>query len=273
MVTAGLMAAGPLESGDVRGEVSFKTTQWNLIRAAGGLDPTESRKALEMLCRAYWFPVYGHIRRSGFGPEQARDLTQGFFAELLERNRIGRADPDRGRFRSFLLASVNHFLGHERDHHNARKRGAGQTLLSLQDEDWEGRYAVLASSEAGPDVQFDCRWAHVILDRVLAVLRREFDVAGQIRRFDTLKTFLVGDRGDLPIARAAERLGMSEGAVKSAIHRLRTRFRELFRDEVAQTISGSADLEDEMRHLIRSLRGAGEWDVGIGGPSASVAPP
>ncbi|MBL9171294.1 MAG: sigma-70 family RNA polymerase sigma factor [Verrucomicrobiales bacterium] len=237
-----------------RGQASFRTTHWSLVKAAGGKPSEASAKALELLCRSYWFPVYAHIRRRGHGPEEAQDLTQGFFEELLGKNRLERADASRGRFRSFLLASANHYLSHEWEKQNAHKRGRGQKTISLDSLESEDRYELEAAVEASPDLLFDRRWARTILDRVFGVLRAEFDVAGQVKRFDVLKVFLLGERSDLPLADAAARLGMSEPAIKSAVHRLRLRFRDVFRAEIAETIDDAAEVDDEMRHLLRALR-------------------
>lgn len=238
-----------------RGPGSFRTTHWSLVRAAGGTPSEAAAQALEILCQAYWFPVYAHVRRRGFSPEEAQDLTQGFFAELLSKNRLQKADESRGRFRSFLLASVNHFLSHEREKQQAQKRGHGQGVISLDGVDPEEQFRLEpAAPETPPEILFDRRWARTLLDRVLSALRSEFDVAGQIKRFDVLKAFLLGDRGDLPLAEAAGQLGLTEAAVKSAVHRLRLRFRELFRAEIAETIEHPSDVEEEMRHLLRSLR-------------------
>ena len=212
------------------GSASFRTTRWRLVRAAGGQDADQAVQALDVLCRAYWFPVYAHVRRRGHAPEEAQDLTQGFFAELLSKNRLSRAEESRGRFRSFLLASVNHFRSHERDKATALKRGGDQRAwLSLDSLQPEERYRLESITEMSPEVLFDQRWANCVLDRVLRLLRSEFDLAGQVKRFDLLKAFLVGDRGEVTLADAAARLGISEIAVKSSVHRMRARFRELFR--------------------------------------------
>ena len=236
------------------GQASFRTTHWSLVKAAGGNPSEASAKALEILCRAYWFPVYAHIRRRGHGPEEAQDLTQGFFEELLGKNRLEKADASRGRFRSFLLASANHYLSHEWEKLNAQKRGGGQNVISLDSLESEERFGLEPSADASPDLLFDRRWAKTILDRVFGILRAEFDVAGQVKRFDVLKVFLLGERSDLSLADAAAHLGMTEAAIKSAVHRLRLRFRDVFRSEIAETIDHAADVEDEMRHLLRSLR-------------------
>ena len=251
MTLPGDSGSSPRSAGVAGG---FRTTHWSLVRAASGSHPDESLLALEILCRSYWYPVYAHIRRWGYQAEDAQDLTQGFFAELLEKQRLAKADEQRGRFRSFLLASVNHFLTHERDKSNTLKRGGGQSSFSLDALDPEERYQMEPRTEATPEMYFDQQWAHTILDRVLDTLRSEMDLAGQVQRFDIMKHFLLGERGEMTLAEAAQRLGMGETAVKSAIHRLRTRFRDLFMEEIAETLIDPSDLEGEVRHLLRSLR-------------------
>jgi DNA-directed RNA polymerase specialized sigma24 family protein len=242
--------AGPWKNGGA----GFRTTHWSLVRAASGSSPDESMHALELLCRSYWYPVYAHIRRWGYNPEDAQDLAQGFFAELLEKHRLAKADEERGRFRSFLLASVNHFLSHERDKANTLKRGGTRLTFSLDALEPEDRYLMEPATQASPDVLFDQQWAHLIMERVLGTIRSEMDLAGQIKRFDILKHFLLGERGDLTLQQAANQLGTTETAIKSAVHRLRLRFRELFTQEIAETLIDPSDLEGEMRHLLQSLR-------------------
>jgi RNA polymerase sigma-70 factor (ECF subfamily) len=229
----------------------FATTRWSVVLAAGnGADV-----ALEDLCRAYWRPVYGFIRRFGRDPEDARDLTQGFFARLLEKNWIARARRERGRFRTFLLATLKAYLSDEHDRATALKRGGGVAALSLDAEAAEREYAAEPSDDLSPDRIYEQRWAEALLRRVLGRLEAEFDAGGRGGRFAALKGFLVEDRGEVSYADTARILGLSESAVKSGIHRLRARYGELVREEISQTVAVAGDVDDEIRHLLGVLGG------------------
>lgn len=235
------------------GRRGFETTQWSIVLAAGRAASESSRAALATLCDRYWYPVYVYVRRRGHDADEAEDLTQAFFAALLEKRYVDAADPARGRFRSFLLTAVKHFLSNERDRANAAKRGGGRAIVSLDAEAAEGRYRLEPSHDATPERLFERRWALTLLDRTIATLRAEQERAGHAERFDRLKGFLTGEGGDGGYAAAAAALDLSEGAIKVAVHRLRKRYRELLRAEIAQTLDDPATVEDEIRALFAAV--------------------
>lgn len=233
----------------------FATTRWSLVRAAGDHAAPESRAALEALCGIYWYPLYAFIRRQGHDADRAQDLTQEFFARLLERDDLAAVDRSKGRFRSFLLTACKHFLCNVYDRAHARKRGGGRGPLPIDAVVAEGRYGREPSHDETPERLFERRWALALLDQVLARLRQEYAAAGKDRLFDRLKGHLTGEADGLPHARAAAELGLSEGAVKVAVHRLRKRYRELLQDEIVQTLDDPAEVEDEIRALFAALGG------------------
>ena len=220
-----------------------------MVLTAGHSDTAHARAALEKLCRAYWYPLYAYVRRRGKSPEDAKDLTQEFFARLLERNWIERADQQKGRFRSFLLSAMNHFLADEWDKARAQKRGGGMTAVPLQFDTAETRYGHEPAENVTPEHSYERRWALTLLDEVLQRLRSEYDQEGRAEFFAALHPCLVGDRTAQPYAELAVKLGISEGTVKATVHRLRQRYRELLRDEIAQTVSGPDEVNEELRHL------------------------
>src|SRR5262245_12596565 len=235
------------------GPAHFRTTHWSVVLQAGKSDTPESAQALERLCRAYWHPLYGFVRRQGYGPDDAKDLVQGFFAGLLQRQGLERIDPAKGRFRSFLLASIAHHLNNERQRERAQKRGGGSETISFDAQSEEERYLIEPTHQATPERMFEQRWAHAVLEQAVARLRDELAAAGHAQRFDVLKDFLSESADGKSYAEAADQLGVSVAAVTSIIHRMRERYRELFRDEIAQTVADPADIEDEIRHLIEVL--------------------
>jgi RNA polymerase sigma-70 factor (ECF subfamily) len=224
-----------------------------VVLAAGHGDSTQARAALEELCRTYWYPLYAFVRRQGHGPAEAQDLTQEFLARLLARQDLAAVDRAKGKFRSFLLASLTHFLANEWDKARARKRGGGQAPVSLDAETAEARYRLEPADTMSADRVFERRWALTLLDQVLERLRAEAVAEGKGQRFEALKAALVGDEAALPYARIAARLGLSEGAVKVAVHRLRQRYRELLRAEIANTVAGPEQVDEELRHLFQAL--------------------
>src|SRR5262245_8408406 len=234
------------------GDPQFHTTHWSLVVAAAGQEG-EPRAALEELCQAYWYPIYAFIRRRGNSAEDARDLTQGFFAALLEKGYLADADRQRGRFRSFLLTAVARFLSKEHDKATAQKRGGERSFSSLNFEDGEARYQREPSHDWTAERIFERRWALTLLDRTLSRLRQEHAAAGKLPWFDVLKVFLTGEPGT-PLRQIAAELSMTEGAVKVAIHRLRQRYREQLRAEIAQTLAAEEDLENELGILLTALR-------------------
>jgi RNA polymerase sigma-70 factor (ECF subfamily) len=232
------------------GGQSFTTTHWSLVLAAGHGSRPDASAALATLCETYWYPLYYYVRRRGYRAEEAQDLTQEFFAAILEKGHLKVADPDRGRFRSFLLASLNHFLANEWDRASARKRGG--KVLSINIAGAEGRYSLEPADGLTAEKLFERRWATTLLDLVLARLRAEFIRQGRERVFERLKDFLA-NVGDAPYRQAAADLGMTEAAVKMAVHRLRRQYRRLLRAQIAQTVASPEEIDDEIRHLFAAL--------------------
>jgi len=231
----------------------FATTHWSLVLRASQRDAVGSAAALEKLCHGYWFPLYAFARREGCSPEDAQDLTQEFFSRLLAKEYLRMADPERGRFRSFLLASFKHMMANERRAASRQKRGGDAKTFSLDEEDAEGRYILEPADQKTPDRIFEQRWAETTLARVLDRLETEY--TGHAMRFEDLKIFLVEAKGTAAFGEMATRLGVTESALKSVVHRMRRRYAELFRDEVAQTVADPADVQDEMRHMLTILAG------------------
>ncbi|MBL7219536.1 MAG: sigma-70 family RNA polymerase sigma factor [Phycisphaerae bacterium] len=231
----------------------FATTHWSIVLAAGDDNQPDSKAALAELCEAYWYPLYSYVRRRGHDADEAQDMAQEFFAVLLAKEHLRAADPNRGRFRSFLLASMNNFLANQRRRQLAQKRGGGQAPLSLDFESAETRFTHEPSHDLTPEKIYERRWAMALLDRALSMLRQEYAAGGKAALFDRLSVFLAGDRGPAYCEIAAE-LDMTEGAVKVAIHRLRTRCREHLRCEVAQTVADPGDVADELRDLLAVVR-------------------
>lgn len=231
----------------------FATTRWSLVLAAGHQTHARSAEALASLCEMYWYPVYAFIRRQGYRAEDGADLTQAFFARVLEKNYLHDADPARGRFRAFLCASIRHFLSNERDRARALKRGGTQPPISLDVETAEGRYQLEPSDDLTPEKLFDRHWALMLLERVLVRLREEHVSAGKAELFDQLKGFLTGDSAAVPYGDVANTLGTTEGAVKVAVHRLRRRFRDTLVQEIAETVSDPADIDGEIEYLLKAV--------------------
>ena len=230
----------------------FVTTHWSVVLTAKARDSSRSVEALEALCRAYWHPLYAYVRRRGFSPSDAEDLTQQFFAWLLERDWLGRADQQRGRFRSFLLTSISNFLANEWDKTRAQKRGGGR-IVSLQYDEAETRCASEPAGNLTPEQSFEWRWALALLDQVMNQLRAEFVRDAKAELFEALKPCLLGERTSQPYAALAEKLEMTEGSVKVAVHRLRQRYRQLLRDEIANTVARPEEVEEELRYLFAVL--------------------
>lgn len=229
----------------------FASTRWTMVTAAGGPSDPRARNALAELCQIYWPPLYGYLRRRGHDREEAQDLTQGFFARLLERKDIQSADPARGRFRGFLLTALKRYVINEHERATAIRRGGRLLPLALDFEDAERAYACGLGSEETPDLVFDRKWAAICLDRALMSLREEYREAGKGTMADALLPYLT-DSGELPSYRTvAEQLELSEGAVKVAVHRLRQRFGAILRLQVADTVLSPEDVDDEMRELLR----------------------
>lgn len=234
---------------------AFADTRWSVVLRARRHDTPRAREALATLCRNYWFPLYAHVRRRGRSAHDAQDLTQAFFARLLENDTLGQADPGRGRFRSFLLASLDRFLADAWDRDRAQKRGGGQELIPLDLAGAEERFASSAADGLPPDRAFDRQWALTVLDTVLGRLEAEWRGQGKADTFAALKQTLTGARQSQPYAEIAARLGLSEGTVKVTVHRLRRRYRELLQAEIADTVASQEDEKDEMSLLLRALGG------------------
>jgi RNA polymerase sigma factor (sigma-70 family) len=231
----------------------FVTTHWSVVLTAGRDDTPRARAALEQLCRNYWRPLYAYVRRAGYSREEAEDRTQEFFARLLAHNSVSKADPERGRFRSFLLASLRHFLAHEWERNHARKRGGGAQFIPLDFDTAETACLQPTAPDDTPDRAYDRHWALALLDAVLGRLRQEYRDAGREDLFVGLKDTLSGGRAEIPYRELGARLGLSEGAVKVAAHRLRQRYRDLLREEVANTVAGPGEVEEELRELFGAL--------------------
>jgi RNA polymerase sigma factor (sigma-70 family) len=231
----------------------FPTTRWSLVFQAGNPNASLARESLSELCGAYWYPLYAYIRRRGHDPEQARDLTQDFFARALEKGLLAEADASRGRFRSFLRTVCAHFLANRRDWEQARKRGGGRSVLSIDSVDAEGRYARELADELTPERIFDRSWALTLLGRVLDQLGREYDEAGKGATFAALRCLLSGDSELASYEAVAQRLGTSTGAARVAAHRLRRRYGDLLRQEIAATLLDPTGVDDEIRELFAAL--------------------
>lgn len=236
----------------------FVTTHWSVVLQAGRKGTTHALDALEQLCRVYWYPLYAYVRRRGYSPPDAQDLTQEFFVRLLERNWLARANQAKGRFRTFLLHAIERFLANEWDKVSALKRGGGQKLVPLQLDTGETRYSAEPADLRTPEQVFERRWALALLGEVMQQLEAEYRAEGKSDLFRALRSCLVGDREGLPYPQLARQLGMSEGAVRVAVHRLRRRYRELLRAEIAHTVASPEEVDAEMRHLFKVLaRGGG----------------
>ena len=235
----------------LRGSI-FATTHWSVVLAAGKESTPEAQDALEKLCQTYWHPLYAYARRRGYFPADAEDLTQDFFAWLLQRNWLERADQERGRFRSFLLTSFSNFVSHEWHKAWAEKRG-GRRIVSWERDAAEARYDWEPVARFTPEESFEWRWALTMLDQVMSRLGAEFEQDGKVELFEALKPCLLGERTAQPYAALSSRLGMTEGSVKVVVYRLRQRYRKLLRDEIAQTVAHPAEIEEEMRYLFAVL--------------------
>jgi DNA-directed RNA polymerase specialized sigma24 family protein len=234
---------------------AFVTTHWSVVATAGRSDTPRAQAALEKLCQTYWFPLYAYVRRRGHSVEDAQDSTQEFFSRLLAGNWVSDADRTKGRFRTFLLTALNRFLANEWDRASAKKRGGGVAPVPLDTEVAESRYCAEAGNALAPDRLYDRQWAMTLLDRALTRLEAEHQRSGKPAEFAVLSPALTAERGDIPYAAMAAQLGLNETAVRMAVHRLRKRFREVFREEIAQTVAGPNEVEEEIRHLLAALAG------------------
>ncbi len=252
-----MMGRETMDAPDAVAQPLFATTHWSVVLAAGQGDTPQSAAALERLCSTYWYPLYVYVRRRGYAPEDAQDLTQEFFAHFLEKEYLRRANPARGRFRTFLLHSLEHFLVNEWKRGHRLKRGGGESPLPLDAEQSERRYANESAGPLTPERAYDKRWAMTLLAQVLASLEEEYAAAGSARVFQELAGLLWGKDAGVSYAQIGERLGMNEGAVRGAMHRLRERFRARLRAEVAHTVADPGEVEDELRYLISVVSQSG----------------
>ena len=236
-----------------QGPIAFTTTHWSVVLAAQGTSP-EAQAALEKLCRTYWRPIYGFVRRQGTGPEESKDLTQGFFALLLERRDFDAVRKEKGRLRSYLLTSLKHFLTNEHNRAMAIKRGAGQYLIPLDDLGERERVGFDPSETLPPDARYERRWALSVLDQALTRLGDEYRAAGNIQLFDRLQKSLTNEPDQATPSETADEFGMTASAIRQASYRLRQRYRQVLREEIAHTVMAPADIDDELRHLVAVLR-------------------
>ena len=230
----------------------FGTTCWSLVLSAGQAHSPESQDAMESLCRLYWYPIYAYVRRRGYQPQEAEDFTQAFFLRILERNTVGEADPQRGRFRSFLLGALKQFLSNELDRSQSLKRGGGCNFISFDAA--EQRYGTENRDAQTPERLYERRWASTLLDLVLAEMRQQFASDGKEGLFDNLKWCLSGEQPEHSYRLLADELGMSEGAVRVTVHRMRRRYAQLVRDRIAQTVASPEEVEQEIRELFAATR-------------------
>ena len=235
------------------GRVAFTTTHWSIVLEAQGESPA-AQEALEKLCRTYWRPIYSFVRRQGIGPTEAEDLTQGFFASLLEHRNLDAVRKEQGRLRSYLLGALKYFLGEERRRAMAIKRGKGQRLIPLEELRGDERFAIEPADPVTADLIYERRWASTLLERVLNLLKDEYQSAGNAVLFDLLKQLLPGEPDAPPQKDVAVQLGMTENAVRQAFYRFRQRYQSLLREEIAHTVATPGDIEDELRHLIAVIR-------------------
>ena len=235
-------------------ERGFTTTHWSVVLAAGRSVSPQASEALEKLCRTYWYPLYAYARREGHTVHDAQDLTQEFFARFLAKDYLNQVEREKGRFRSFLLASLKHFLANERDRSNTLKRGGGCAFIPWDDLEREGRVEVQAPQEWTAERVYERQWALTLIEQVFARLREECRAAGKAELFETLRVYLSGEKSNASYAEAGERLQMSAGAVQVAVHRLRRRYGELLREEISQTVSRPEERDEEIRHLFAALR-------------------
>lgn len=231
----------------------FPPTLWSVVLAAGETSSPRSQEALATLCRTYWYPLYAFLRRQGNSPTDAEDLTQGFLIHLCQSNRLGSVGREKGKFRSFLLASLKNFLTDEARKASAQKRGGGQPMIALDSVSAEERYALEPPDVLDPEKMFERRWALTLLERTLARLEAEFESPDKRERFELLRDYLLGDPPPETYAEVGRRLGLGEGGVKSLVSRMRQRYRELFREEIAGTVAGDAEIDEETRHVFAIL--------------------
>jgi RNA polymerase sigma-70 factor (ECF subfamily) len=243
----------PVQEAETVAPRIFATTHWSVVLAAGEGASEASHHALEKLCDAYWYPIYVYVRRRGYGPEDAQDLTQEFFAQLIAKEHLRLADSNKGKFRSFLLATLNFFLAREWSRAHRQKRGGHYKFISLDEQMAEERYQFEPQDGDSPEKNYQRQWALTVLKQTMKALEGECAETGKGALFEEVKQLLSGERDGVSYAAISERLSMTEGAVRVAVYRLRQRFGELLRAEVSQTLGSNGEVEDEMRYLVRAL--------------------
>ncbi len=252
-VTTAFTMADMIDASESRKSPEFATTRWSVVHAAGQQPSRESREALTALCQSYWYPLYAFVRRRVSDAHEAQDLTQAFFAELLEKNFVASATPQRGRFRAYLLTALKHFLSKQWDHQKAAKRGGGQSPLSLDFQAGDSRISLEPATALTPEQEYDRQWAMTLLHHTLERLEAEYDQTDKKSLFQGLKGFIIGDHPGATYRDVAAELEISEGAAKMAAHRMRLRYRELLRQEILQTVSGPEDIDAEIQELFSVL--------------------
>lgn len=248
-------ASDPDKTGPATATAQFTTTHWSVVLAAREPGAPQAAAALAELCRTYWYPLYAFVRRKGHSPEDAEDLTQSFFARLLEKNYVAQADRERGRFRTFLLAALNHFLADEWDKARRLKRGGGREMISFDAVSAEERYRLEPIEQLDAAKLYERRWITTLFEKVLARLEQEFQDSGKGKVFAQLKGALLVEQASPSYAELGTKLGLKTDAVKQTVHRMRLRYRELFREEIAQTVAGPGEVEDELKHILAVLSG------------------
>ncbi|MHC4912076.1 MAG: RNA polymerase sigma factor [Planctomycetota bacterium] len=237
------------------GQGRFATTHWSVVQAAGLPNSSRYKSSLETLCKTYWYPLYAYLRRHGYNADQASDYTQAFFARIMEKQSIRLADPKRGKFRSFLLTSLKNFIADEYDRSQAQKRGGGKNILSLDFESAEGQYSLEPKDQSSPEKLFERSWAITLLKNTLDRLSGEYKDGRKKKLFEHLKIYLTTDKKTAAYSDIAEKLQMAEGAVKVAVHRLRKRYRELLKEEIAHTVNSENEVDEEINELFKALSG------------------
>jgi len=246
-------SSAPPPSSEVARRPAFVTTHWSVVLSAQDKDSPRSHEALESLCHTYWYPLYAFVRRQGRSPHDAQDLTQEFFARLLQKDGLKSAARDKGKFRTFLLVVLKRFLANEWDRQHAQKRGGFAPIMSIDQELAESRFAAEPAHQLQPDVLFDRQWAVTLIERVMARLQEEYLASGRATLFEYLRSCLARDESALPYAEIAARLNLTEAAVKKAIHRLRARYREILQAEIADTVSSPEEVDEEIRCLFSTF--------------------
>jgi len=227
----------------------FVSTHWSVVLSARARDSSRSTVALETLCRTYWYPLYAYLRRQGQLAHDAQDLTQGFFARLLQKDYLQAAAHEKGKFRTFLLMTLKRFVANEWDREHALKRGGFASVVAIDQEVAESRFAAEPSHNLQPDILFDREWARTLLEQAMAQLQKEYVASDRAKLFEYVQSCLAREESALPYAAIAARLNLTEPAVKMAVHRLRARYREILRTEIAHTVSAPKEIEEEIRHL------------------------